>query len=48
VPTIVVKVKQDGKEQGEWDGEENIPNVNIPEMNQPSTVSRGKEGFGCR
>ena len=43
--TIMIKVKENGKEEGERNSKKNIANTNVPKMNQPSTVSSRKERF---
>jgi hypothetical protein len=44
----VVKVEENGKEDGEWDCNEYISYLDIPEMDKPSSVCSGEERFTCR
>lgn len=41
----MVEVEQNGQKKGKWNGKEDVSDTDIPEIHQPVTISRGKEGF---
>lgn len=44
----MVEPKEDGQQHGERDGEEDIADANVPEMDEPATVSRREECLAGR
>ena len=46
--TVVIKVEQDGEEDRERYGNEDICDFDVPEMDQPSTILSWEEGLACR
>ena len=35
--TIVIEPKQDSQQKGKWDGEEDVTDRNVPEMDEPAS-----------
>lgn len=48
VLTIVVKIEENREKYCKGNRKENVPNTNIPEMNQPRAVTCGKESLAGR
>ena len=46
--TVVIKVEQDGEEDRERYGNEDICDVDVPELDQPSTILSREEGLARR
>lgn len=46
--TIMIKVEQDGQEDGKWDCQKHFSNTNVPQTDKPATVRRREKSLGCR
>ena len=46
--TVVIEVEQDGEEDRERYGNEDICDFDVPEMDEPSTILSGEEGLAGR
>lgn len=46
--TVVIKIEQDGEEDGERYGNKDICDFDVPEMDQPSTILSWEEGLAGR
>ena len=48
IHTVMVEPKQNGQEDSERDGEEDLSHTDIPEMYKPISVLSGMESLACR
>ena len=46
--TVMVEIKENGKKNCERNGDEDISSINVPEMDEPSSILSRKKSFACR
>lgn len=46
--TVVVEPEENGEQQGKGDGEEDVADGNVPEVDEPAAVGGGLEGGAGR
>lgn len=46
--TVVIEPKQNGQEDGKGNGQEDIPDRNVPKVHKPTPIRRGHEGDTSR
>lgn len=45
--TVMIEIEEYRQQDGEWYGDKDVTNIDVPKMNEPSTVLGREESFAC-